>query len=585
MNKKWRDALLVAARNLRQNVLKGRIWGGDPSPIPSPSPSFASAPISISAPASALPPDPSPSSSPTRSQSVFYSNPTFNSSSSSVESSASFSTGDEDATGGAALGRAKARRYRNGRVRGMVETLERSGSFSSDGGFDDEAAAPSGSANRARKQVRELAQVQAQVTGQRIVNSPSPSKRRPLPVPPSPNGSASNTLLDEEPTMEALLAELAKGPPVTGARAWEEVDLANGITVKRVPVSAHDMTIGQKTIQGLGSGRISGGSSNGKGGERRVVTAIFAPHAHASVSDAEPPTAPVPLKPLDSSAIADLNALAKHAEDNASAPTPPPDEQLSPSKSASRPLPEPPVPEGAGAHAGLEAEAADARLIQIERMLEEEILATRGLVDTFRARLEIVEQKVADLEAHEALRAAAELEQQQAQVQAQAQAQTRSQAQTPPLFSTQPQSQPRDQAAAARASVEIGVQAESESADATVRVPVRAAVADAAVQSDGDTQAQLHPSASPSPASLNVFSAAAEPQPQPQFMPGAVDPEMVGTGDGVLKREDDDDDDGDELPSHLSDLPSYVLLAGLGVCAVVTQVVVRRVFGKGMLRP
>ncbi len=389
--------------------------------------------------------------------------------------------------------------------------------------------------------------------------------------------------------MEALLAELGMQPPATGARAWEEADLANGITVKRVP--AHEMTIGQKTIQGLGSGRSSGGSSgsgNGRGGERRVVTAIFAPHTPVHAE-------PVPLKPLDSAAIIeDLHALAETAS---VLPTPPPDEQPSPSKSASRPLPEPPVSAGA-ASAGAEqdteeaANAADA--IRLERMLEEEILATRALVDTFRARLEIVEQKVADLEAREALRAAADLQQAQAQAQAQAEAEAQALLSTPP--------EPRDQEPAAagastststggaRESVEIGVQAqlECESAGAVpVPVPVsaRAAVAEAAVQSDdsdGDPRVPLQQQQPPQlhPSSPTARPAPAEPQPQHQFMPGADD-HRAGTGDDMQKREED----GDELPSHLSDLPSYVLLAGLGVCAVVTQVVVRRVFGKGLWRP
>ncbi|PCH42681.1 hypothetical protein WOLCODRAFT_89955 [Wolfiporia cocos MD-104 SS10] len=36
MNKKWREALLVASQQLRQNVLKGRIWGPEVSRDPSP---------------------------------------------------------------------------------------------------------------------------------------------------------------------------------------------------------------------------------------------------------------------------------------------------------------------------------------------------------------------------------------------------------------------------------------------------------------------------------------------------------------------------------------------------------------------
>ncbi|TBU56648.1 hypothetical protein BD310DRAFT_605150 [Dichomitus squalens] len=518
MNKKWRDALLVAARNLRQNVLKGRIWGADTSPTSSPSPSFAPSPFVASQP------EASPSISPTRIQGQFYSNPAFNSSSSSVSSSASNSAGEEnEATEGAALGRSKARRYKSGRVRGMIETFERSGSFSSDGGFEDEGAAPpSADRTSARKWIREQAQVQAQFTGQRVVESPSPSRRRPLPVPPSP--SASHKLVDEEPTMEALLAELAKQPPVTGARAWEEVDLANGVTVKRVP--EHETLIGHKTISGLGSGRSSGNSSNGKGGERRVVTAIFAPIA------SEHPAAE-PLEPLDPTE--GLTAFAA----NTSIPTPPPEEQSSPSKAHSRPLPPAPVPEEIIPESR-ELETRDEDAIRLERMLEEELLMTRALLDTFRARLEIVEQKVTDLEAREALRDTA----------------GQAHAQTPELSAVQTLSESRvgEQAIAAQVvSVEIGVQSTGV-----------VAVVEATVQSDGsDTNDTKHDNYLP---------------PKPVGPSSRSVGKRVTRGDEVEKQEE-------QPPSYLADLPSYVFLVGLGVCAVVTQVVLRRVFGKGVWRP
>ena len=405
-------------------------------------------------------------------------------------------------------------------MRGMIETFERSGSFSSDGGLEEEGAAlPSADRIGARRWIRQQAQVQAQLTGQRVVESPSPSRRRPLPVPPSP--SDSNHVVDEEPTMEALLAELAKQQPVTGARAWEEVDLANGVTVKRVP--EHETLLGSKTISGLGSGRSSGGSSNGKGAERRVVTAIFAPHAFE-------PAASEPLQPLDTTE--GLGAFAA----NTSIPTPPPDEQLPPSGAHSRPLPPAPIPEESiPAHAQLET--VDAEAIKLERMLEEELLVTRALVDTFRARLEIVEHKVADLEAREALRDAAE--QARAATLGLGAAQTLSDGQT------------GEEAAAARAaSVEIGVQSTG-----------AAAVVEAAVQSDGLDTNDDGPSSKPEGSGSRSIGKRVAPR-----------------SEEVEKREE-------QSPSYMADLPSYVFLVGLGVCAVVTQVVLRRVFGKGIWRP
>lgn len=155
MNRKWRQALLAALRNLRQNVLKGRIWGPDGSPTSTPSPESES-------------PD------------QIFSNAGFNSSASSLSSSSSVSAEDDyvDAQG-AALGRSKARRYRNGRVRGMVETFERSGSFSSEGGLEEVDTG----LTDARADLRRWARQEGQTTGQSLTleESPSPSRRRPLP--------------------------------------------------------------------------------------------------------------------------------------------------------------------------------------------------------------------------------------------------------------------------------------------------------------------------------------------------------------------------------------------------------------------
>ena len=63
-------------------------------------------------------------------------------------------------------------------------------------------------------------------------------------------------------------------------------------------------------------------------------------------------------------------------------------------------------------------------------------------------------------------------------------------------------------------------------------------------------------------------------------------PSSTSTSSEVAKRDREDALDAQEPePSTVSDLPSYVLLVGLGVCAVVAQVVLRKVIGKGGLRP
>ncbi|KAI0711850.1 hypothetical protein C8T65DRAFT_182928 [Cerioporus squamosus] len=503
MNKKWRDALLTAARNLRQNVLKGRIWGADGSPATSPSPESASPP-------------------------KFFSNPDFNSSSSSIESSASMSAGEDDSFLGAPLGRSKARRYRSGRVRGMVASFERSGSFS-DGGFEDGEGGPA----EERAKLRSLARQQAE----RVVESPSPSRRRPLPVPPSPSGSHHSRIADEEPTMEALLAQME---PATGARAWEEMDLEPGVTVKRVPsggdAQAHleaipETVVGSKTVTGLGSGRSSGSSTKSKG-ERRVVTAIFAPSGSEPAADT--------LKPLES---ADgLQAF--------------PEPGLSPDKKA-RPLP--PVPDQAATKDPEFALTADPLVepetVHIERLLEEEILASRALLDTFRARLEIVERKVADLELKEAIR---EREEALAKLLPPAPASETKVKHTSAAVEIGVQS------TLAVVDVEIQSEALSESnSSAVVPIPVRSEAKPAASTSTSALQSvipevvrRLHAPAS------SLFSS--------------------GPSD-VVKRKDEKEVD---RPASVGDLPSYVLLVGLGVCAVVIQVVLRRVVGKGGgLRP
>ncbi|RPD54801.1 hypothetical protein L226DRAFT_263814 [Lentinus tigrinus ALCF2SS1-7] len=528
MNKKWRDALLTAARNLRQNVLKGRIWGADGSPATSPSPQSASPP-------------------------KLFSNPDFNSSSSSIESSASISADEEDGQLGAALGRSKARRYRSGRVRGMVESFERSGSFSSEGGLEDGDGGPADE----RARLRRIARQETQLTGQRVVESPSPSRRRPLPVPPSPSGSHhSRMTADEEPSMETLLAQMESAQPVTGARAWEAMDLAAGVTVKRLPsggdTPAHleavpETIIGLKTITSLGSGRSSGSSTKSKG-ERRVVTAIFAPAGTDGAADA--------LKPLDSTG--GLEAF--------------PSPGLSPEKK-SRPLP--PTP---GQAAGAEADFAPVPItdpvlepdtLRIERFLEEEIVATRALLDIFRARLEIVEQKVADMEVKEAIR---EREEVVAKLHASA-------------FAPALESKVEHTSVA----VEVGVQ----SALTVVDVEIQSDAMPQPIPSDdldASTSGALVPlipsseAKPPDASSTSALQSVTSEVVRRLHAPASSLFSSSPPSSEVGKRKDEKKEA--VQPVGVGDLPSYVLLVGLGMCAVVIQVVLRRVVGKGGgLRP
>ncbi|KAI0323962.1 hypothetical protein GY45DRAFT_1375929 [Cubamyces sp. BRFM 1775] len=557
MNRKWRQALLAALRNLRQNVLKGRIWGPDGSPTSTPSPESAS-------------PD------------QIFSNAGFNSSASSLSSTSSISA-EEDYTDaqGAALGRSKARRYRNGRVRGMVETFERSGSFSSEGGLEDGDTG----LTDARTDLRRWARQEGQITGQSITieESPSPSRRRPLPMPPTFTGASSGPLVDreEEPTMEALLANLAKSQPVTGARAWEEMDLEPGVTVKRIPSNESEANfsitvdksertlVGSKGASSLGSGRGSGGINKGKP-ERRVVTAIFAPtaptaaHAADSSMSAEPSTA---TQTIPSSGDVSVSAAVLVDEATASIST-------AQEQAQSRPLPPlPDLPDGLALPATQSAEALqDDEQSQLERLLEAEIMATRALLDTFRARLEVVEQKVAELEAH------------QRESDAKAGADIPNE---PILTSSAP---------GGRTSVEIGVQSPSSAV----------ALVDAEVQSDDaivSPDVQLPPSSDVASGSSGQADASAGPvvpsssgqnRSSPPSALQAVIPDVVrrlqsssglfssaaasARESGAVSRRKDEEE---EQPSTVSDLPSYVLLVGLGVCAVVLQVVLRKVVGRG----
>ena len=199
--------------------------------------------------------------------------------------------------------------------------------------------------------------------------------------------------------MEALLAQLPPPPlPLTGAEAWEAVDLAAGVTVKRVPETTEGYAhAGAKTLSGLGSGHSSGGSSKGKP-ERRVVTAIFAPTpTPAAAVAAASGAADGALKALEASVAL---AAAEEAAGSGPAltaspearplPVPPSQPQSRAGSPSKRPLPPTPgdadtAPRASRAQSTEVGNAeAEREQMMLEKMLEDEILATRALLETFR---------------------------------------------------------------------------------------------------------------------------------------------------------------------------------------------------------
>ncbi|KAF9790340.1 hypothetical protein BJ322DRAFT_1134743 [Thelephora terrestris] len=225
VNKLWKDALLTSSRNLRRNVLKGKIWGpsaeGDPDDD-----LFADM---------------------------------SNSSTSSLESLHNFTDGDNP---GPHYIRPY-RRHRNNRVRGMVESLERSGSFSSDSSFSELA-----------ERSAFIAQYDANqgVVSESLVEAPPHSSEPP------------------ELTVEELLeAEGEKMSSSWGARAWEELDDKPGITVKKLiqEVSNSEDVNPDTTITIIESQSRDGSNGRKPRDEKRIVTAIFSPSTSGLIQTPE----------------------------------------------------------------------------------------------------------------------------------------------------------------------------------------------------------------------------------------------------------------------------------------------------------
>jgi len=464
MNNKWREALLAASRNLRQNVIKGRIWGPETSPPSSPG---SSSPLPIHLFASA----------------------SYDSSSSSVNLS-----GLDGESGAEDPGR---KTRRNGRVRGMVETFERSGSFSSEGSVDEMADE--------RFSLRQWLNTEGPADEEPL-RSPSPTGRAPvLPV----VSDKPDITTGDEPTVEMLLAQSegadARDTGSWGARAWEELDLAPGVTVKRIveemadgiPVN-HDSGSGVRTVLGPGSAKRSRPGSSGRRGrdERRVVTAIFTP-------DGLDATNRVPEERAPKLGSTTSNADGVFATDH--------------DEGVGRRLPE--------------ITLVEAGLDKLEQILEKELVTTRAILDAFRDRLEIVEKKVAQLEESDAKRSIASV----------------------PDVSR--------------------VDAHTQCTIAAVPAPSSEA------STTGDRSGPESRGGAEEGGVVSTFLAHAStflPESLQQFRPGCAP--VSPHGGATTTSETDGSEVGE--PANMSDLPSYVLLVGIGVCAVVLRVVLRKVAGR-----
>ncbi|KLO17368.1 hypothetical protein SCHPADRAFT_937068 [Schizopora paradoxa] len=205
VNTLWREALLNASKNLRQNVVKGRIWGFDTGEDLE----FRSS----------------------RGRRLPFARKEYNSSSSSVDMSDSADTTPSKGRG-------------HGRVRSMISSLERNESHGS--GFNEGLGLYS--APWADEEPLTSGSDASEADNEGSDSSP-PSAPRSLPAPPI---TPPIDLLDEIPgdvaveiaqpegsesQRELTVQELLQSEGLErswGAKAWEEIDMNAGVTVKRL---------------------------------------------------------------------------------------------------------------------------------------------------------------------------------------------------------------------------------------------------------------------------------------------------------------------------------------------------------------
>lgn len=455
VNTLWRNALLAAARSLRQNILYGRIWGNPPSDL-----------------------EQEQEQAQVQDESPFGST-LYASSSSSLDLPLAGRVTD------AGCSRHPTQRLRNGRVRGMVDKWERESA-----GDRSPTRRSNNSCSRSDSESDNGSELgEGEMAVEEDVDVPEAL----IPV-FSDDGMGTLPAADDEPSIEDLLAsELAPTAPKRrswGARAWEELD--SGTTVRRI--EPHDTVVQRHDISGSAGANASSAPNFG----------TFSKHGGANNNSSRRVRGTNKEDPrLARRAAADIFAVFP-----VSTPT----------------LVEAEVQADIRAETKEEAEAkvaeaeAEAELKASELALESEMRYTHAMVEEFRRRLVEVESRVSAMEAEEKQRT---------------------------HVSPQQQKQP---------SQEISVVAK-DTHDNVVEV-LLPRIAGAISES--------YPSIA-----VDVPVDADESKGRRDHDTGGV-------------RADDHVTHHVVEPTNVSDLPSYVLLVGLGVCAVVFKVVLNRVWCRSL---
>ncbi|KAI0027291.1 hypothetical protein K488DRAFT_74664, partial [Vararia minispora EC-137] len=336
-----RTALLAAARSLRQNVLRGRIWGSTPDSAPS-----------------------------------FYAAQDDDAS----DTSASESELDlSDASAAAAAAGARLRRRNAGRVRGLVSRWERAGS-------ESESGSPTRSESLHGSPTRSESLHGSPTRSESWRGSPTRSESL-RGSPTRENGTLNPNAAAVEPTIEELLA----GVPASGswgARAWEAAD--GGTTVKRADETDVDGCV-SGSARRIGSGSGSG-RRIGKGSARRIVTALFVgePGPGAEERDA---AASGPA--VTSGGAAGLGFASGGAAGLGFAPGDAAELGFASGDAAGLGF----APGDAAELGFASGDAVEARLCAVEAALAAELADGRARLAAFRARIEDVEMRVGEMEA------------------------------------------------------------------------------------------------------------------------------------------------------------------------------------------
>jgi hypothetical protein len=469
----WRSALLAASRNLRQNILRGRIWGNSVSDEQGQDleRELGDAPFT-----SAL----------------------YASSSSSLDLQLT-GEGVESGFESRPTRRSRMGKNANGRVRGMVDKWEResAGSLSPTRclGANGHNRYGSESDNGSESGEEEMAATMGVDTLGAGIAHVSPFRS---------NGATSAVAEDNEPSIEDLLAagtspHAPKDGSSWGALAWEGLDA--GITMRRI--EPYDTLVPRRDGSGGSNGADAGSTANFAERSKRRSDNNSSSLCMGKATKKEDPRLARPTVADIFSETPGTISTSAHAEAEVQADV--------------------------RAEMGLEEEAAaamEAELEAKELALEDGARATRALIEEFKRRLEEVEARVSAMEAdwHP------------------------SKEQQTPI--SRQQQQPSE-------AQELSTDDKDTHDDAVDALPKTVGVIPEPAEKPADEK------------DVGAYNEVEE--------NGGADPNAVPERHVVAPVSHGMVDLG---PTMMSDLPSYVLLVGLGVCAVVLQVVLKRVGGR-----